>query len=294
MLSRLLSPRGLPLHALGRFMSTGKPHLLFSTAIIGWYESLSVNRTGKSNAVGLITLNRPETLNSLSSALLRELASALETLKMEESIKCLVLTGSERVFAAGADVKELSDLSYSDIHNRDFFAYWERLSACKKPVIAAVNGIALGGGCELAMMCDIIYAGEKAKFGQPEIKLGLIPGAGGTQRLIRAVGKSRAMEMILSGEMITAQEALAAGLVSRVYPVNEVVDRAVGLADRISRFSSLALRASKESVNAAFNTTLSQGLKFERQSFFGCFATNDSKEGMQAFIEKREPKFTDS
>ncbi|VDM02271.1 unnamed protein product [Schistocephalus solidus] len=259
-----------------------------------WYENILINRTGQSNAVGLITLNRPETLNSLSSNLLRELASALETLKVEESIKCLVITGNERVFAAGADIGEFSDLSYADIYSRDFFAYWERLTACKKPVIAAVNGIALGGGCELAMMCDIIYAGEKAKFGQPEIKLGLIPGAGGTQRLIRAVGKSRAMEMILSGEMITAQEAAAVGLVSRVYPVNEVVDRAISLADRISRFSSLALRAAKESVNAAHNTTLSQGLEFERQSFFGCFATNDSKEGIQAFIEKREPKFTDS
>ncbi len=253
------------------------------------YETIAVDRRGR---VGLITLNRPKALNALNGALITELNDVLDSFETEEGIGAIVITGNEKAFAAGADITEMRRLSYVDAHGSDFIARWHRITAFRKPIVAAVAGYALGGGCELAMMCDIVIAADNAKFGQPEIKLGTIPGAGGTQRLTRAVGKSKAMEMILTGRMMGAEEAAQSGLASRVVPVADVVDEAVAVAEQIAHFSAPTVALAKESVNRAFETTLTEGVLFERAVFYASFATEDQKEGMDAFIEKREPSFT--
>ncbi len=242
------------------------------------------------DAVALITLNRPEALNALSTPLTRELGQALDAFEADEGIGCIVITGSEKAFAAGADIKEMQSKSYVDAYLGDFItATWERVASCRKPVIAAVAGYALGGGCELAMMCDFIIAADTARFGQPEINLGIIPGAGGTQRLTRFVGKSKAMEMCLTGRMMDAEEAERAGLVSRVVPAAELVSEALETAAAIAAKSRPAVMMAKESINRAFETTLSEGVRVERRLFHSLFATEDQKEGMAAFVEKRKP-----
>ncbi|MEO0036649.1 MAG: putative enoyl-CoA hydratase echA8 [Pseudomonadota bacterium] len=242
--------------------------------------------------VGLITLNRPKALNALCAQLVAELGQALDAFEADDEIGAIVLTGSEKAFAAGADIKEMAGKSFMDAYLADFITDgWERVTTCRKPVIAAVAGFALGGGCEVAMMCDFILAADNAKFGQPEITLGIIPGAGGTQRLTRAVGKAKAMEMVLTGRMIDAAEAERAGLVSRVVPLAELVEEAVKVAEKIAGLSRPVVLMAKEAVNAAFETSLSQGIRFERRLFHATFATEDQKEGMAAFIEKRSPTF---
>ncbi len=245
----------------------------------------------KKNRIGVITLNRPQALNALNSALIAELNTALDDFEADEGIGCMVLTGSERAFAAGADIKEMESKGFIDVMMTDFIAPWERISRCRKPVIAAVRGFALGGGCEVAMMCDFIIAGESAKFGQPEIKLGVIPGAGGTQRLTRAVGKAKAMDLCLTGRMMDAAEAERSGLVSRVVPDDKVLEEAMKAAEQIAGFSLPAVMTAKESVNRAFETTLSEGIRFERRVFQSLFATEDQKEGMAAFVAKRPADF---
>jgi enoyl-CoA hydratase len=253
------------------------------------YETILLERRGK---VGVITLNRPKALNALSSALMSDLAGGLDELEADDAIGCIVLTGSEKAFAAGADIKEMQSKSYMDVYKEDFItASWERIAVTRKPVIAAVAGYALGGGCELAMMCDFIIAADTAKFGQPEITIGTIPGAGGTQRLTRFVGKSKAMDMVLTGRMMDAQEAERAGLVSRIVPAAELMEEVVKIADRIADMSRPVVMMAKESVNRAYETTLSEGVRFERRLFHSTFATDDQKEGMAAFIEKRQPDF---
>ncbi len=255
------------------------------------YERIIVETRGH---VGLITLNRPKALNALNAALIGELNQALDGYEADDDVRAIVITGSERAFAAGADVKEMSEKSFIDVVRDDFIAPWERVTRCRKPVIAAVAGYALGGGCELAMMCDTIIAAETAKFGQPEITLGTIPGSGGTQRLTRAVGKAKAMEMILTGRMMDAEEAERAGLVSRVVPAEDVVDEAIKVAERIADMSMPAVAMAKESVNRAFELGLAEGVRFERRLFQSTFATDDRKEGMSAFTEKRQASFTNS
>ncbi len=242
--------------------------------------------------VGLITLNRPESLNALSEGLMEELAFALNELEADEKIGCIVITGSEKAFAAGADIKEMQSKSFMEAYLEDFISVnWERVVECRKPVIAAVSGYALGGGCELAMMCDFIIAGDNAKFGQPEITLGILPGSGGTQRLSRFVGKSKAMEMCLTGRIMEADEAERAGLVSRVVPVGELLDEAIKTAANIASMSRPAILMVKESINRSYETTLAEGVKFERRLFHSAFATEDQKEGMEAFSSKRTPKW---
>ncbi len=253
------------------------------------YENIIVETRGH---VGLVTLNRPKALNALNAALIAELNRALDRFEADEQVAAIVVTGSERAFAAGADIKEMQDKSFIDVVRDDFIAPWERISRCRKPVIAAVAGYALGGGCELAMMCDTIIAGDNAKFGQPEITLGTIPGSGGTQRLTRAVGKAKAMDMILTGRMMDAEEAERAGLVSRVVPAADVLDEALKVAERIADMSMPVAAMAKEAVNRAFEVTLAEGVRFERRLFQSTFATEDRKEGMAAFAEKRQPKFT--
>ena len=243
-------------------------------------------------AVGLIRLNRPQALNALSAALMADLDAALEAFETDPAIGAIVLTGSEKAFAAGADIKEMQDKTFADAFLGDFISKWERLTRVRKPVVAAVAGFALGGGCEIAMMCDFILAADTAKFGQPEIKLGVMPGAGGTQRLTRAVGKSKAMEMILTGRMMDAEEAERSGLVSRVVPAASLIEEAVKVAGSIAALSRPAVFAAKEAVNRAYETTLAEGVKFERRIFHSLFATEDQKEGMRAFAEKRPAKFT--
>jgi enoyl-CoA hydratase len=245
----------------------------------------------KRNRVGLITLNRPEALNALNAQLISELNAALDDFEADEAIGCIVLTGSERVFAAGADIKEMRDLDFADVMRNDFLVPWERIGRCRKPVIAAVAGFALGGGCELAMMCDFIIAAKSAKFGQPEINLGVIPGAGGTQRLARFIGKAKAMDMCLTGRMMDAAEAERSGLVSRVVPDGELLNEAMKVAEKIAGLSLPSLMTAKEAVNRAFETTLSEGVRFERRVFQSLFATHDQKEGMAAFVGKRRPDF---
>jgi enoyl-CoA hydratase len=242
-------------------------------------------------AVGLIRLNRPQALNALSGALIEDLNSALEAFEADPSIGAIVLTGSEKAFAAGADIKEMQDKTFADAYLGDFISRWESLTRLRKPIIAAVAGFALGGGCEIAMMCDFILAADNAKFGQPEIKLGVMPGAGGTQRLTRAVGKSKAMEMILTGRMMDAVEAERSGLVSRILPPASLVEEALKVAAAIATMSRPAVYAAKESVNRAYETTLAEGVRFERRIFHSLFATEDQKEGMKAFAEKREAGF---
>ncbi|HLI10071.1 MAG TPA: enoyl-CoA hydratase [Alphaproteobacteria bacterium] len=253
------------------------------------YEHIIAETRG---AVGLITLNRPKALNALCSPLIREMGEVLDGFEAEDGIGAVVITGSEKAFAAGADIKEMQPLDYQDVYLRDFITKgWERITTCRKPIIAAVAGFALGGGCELAMMCDFILAAENAKFGQPEIKLGTIPGAGGTQRLTRFVGKSKAMEMILTGRMMDAAEAERAGLVSRVLPLGDLLSEAIKAAEVIAALSRPSVLMAKEAVNRAYETTLAEGIRFERRLFHSTFALADQKEGMQAFIEKRPPHF---
>jgi enoyl-CoA hydratase len=242
-------------------------------------------------SVGLIRLNRPQALNALSAALMADLDAALEAFEADPAIGAIVLTGSEKAFAAGADIKEMQDKTFAEAFLDDFISKWERLTRVRKPVVAAVAGFALGGGCEIAMMCDFILAADTAKFGQPEIKLGVIPGAGGTQRLTRAVGKAKAMEMILTGRMMDAEEAERSGLVSRVVPAASLIEEAVKVAGSIAALSRPAVFAAKEAVNRAYETTLAEGVKFERRIFHSLFATEDQKEGMRAFAEKRPAKF---
>jgi len=255
------------------------------------YTNISVETR---DAVGLVTLNRPDALNALNSALIDELNQALDVFEADSAIGAIVITGSEKAFAAGADIKEMQSQSYMDVYLGDFIGKWERVSQCRKPVIAAVAGYALGGGCEMAMMCDFILAADTAKFGQPEINLGAMPGAGGTQRLTRFVGKSKAMEMCLTGRMMDAEEAERSGLVSRIVPAADLVDEAVRTAGVIAAKSMPIAMMTKETVNRAYETTLSEGVRFERRVFHSMFATDDQKEGMAAFAEKRKPKFSNS
>eukprot|EP00343_Euplotes_focardii_P009517 CAMPEP_0205827216 /NCGR_PEP_ID=MMETSP0206-20130828/31265_1 /ASSEMBLY_ACC=CAM_ASM_000279 /TAXON_ID=36767 /ORGANISM="Euplotes focardii, Strain TN1" /LENGTH=259 /DNA_ID=CAMNT_0053127905 /DNA_START=87 /DNA_END=866 /DNA_ORIENTATION=+ len=248
----------------------------------------------KRDNVGLITLNRPKALNALCDGLVKELNSQLRQFDQDPEIGAIVLTGSDRAFAAGADIKEMANQQFPDTYKNDMLAFWNDVTQIRTPTIAAVNGFALGGGCELAMMCDIIVAGDKAQFGQPEVTIGTIPGCGGTQRLTHAVGKSKAMEMILTGDRIKADDAEKAGLVSRVVPADELVDHCVGMGQKIAGFSKPIISMAKECVNVAYETTLQQGVLFERRMFHSTFAANDQKEGMGAFAERREPKFTDN
>ena len=244
----------------------------------------------KKESVGVITLNRPQAMNALSEALMEELARALDDFEADPDIGCIVLTGSEKAFAAGADIKEMQSKGYMEAYLEDFITRnWERTAQCRKPVIAAVAGYAIGGGCELAMMCDFIIAADTAQFGQPEITLGVLPGAGGSQRLTRFVGKSKSMEMCLTGRMMDAEEAERAGLVSRVVPAAELMDEALAVAAKIAGMSRPAAMMVKEAVNRAYETTLSEGIRSERRLFHAIFATEDQKEGMAAFIEKRKP-----
>ena len=253
------------------------------------YQNILVETRG---AVGLITLNRPQALNALCDALIRELGTALDGFERDAAIGAVVLTGSEKAFAAGADIKEMASKTFVECYLEDFITNgWERITTCRKPIIAAVAGFALGGGCEVAMMCDTIIAAESAKFGQPEITLAIIPGSGGTQRLTRAVGKAKAMEMILSGRMIDAVEAERCGLVSRVVANDKLLEEALKLADKIAAQSRPAVLAAKEAINRAFETTLAEGVRFERRLFHALFSTEDQKEGMAAFVEKRKPQF---
>ena len=255
------------------------------------YEVIEV-RT-EAEKVGIITLNRPKQLNALNDQLMDELGQALQAFDADEKIGCMVITGSEKAFAAGADIGAMAKYSFADVYKGDYIGRnWEQIRNIRKPVIAAVSGFALGGGCELAMMCDFIIAAENAKFGQPEIKLGVIPGAGGTQRLPRAVGKAKAMDMALTGRMMDAQEAERAGLVSRVVAVDKLQDEVLAAALVISGFSQIAVMAAKEAVNRAFEGGLSDGVMFERRLFHALFATSDQKEGMDAFVNKRAAKFT--
>ena len=255
------------------------------------YSTILVEQRGR---VGLITLNRPEALNAINAQLLRELLDAATGFDADPGVGAIVITGSERAFAAGADIKEMADKSYLDMYLADVFATGDRLAGIRTPLIAAVSGYALGGGCELAMICDILIASDTAKFGQPEIKLGVIPGIGGSQRLTRAVGKALAMDLVLTGRTIDAAEAQRAGLVARVVPVDRLLDEAMDAAAAIAAMSLPIAMLAKEAVNAAFETTLSSGLRFERRVFDSLFATDDQKEGMRAFSEKRDPDFTNS
>jgi enoyl-CoA hydratase len=253
------------------------------------YENIVVETRGR---VGFITLNRPKQLNALNDALMNELQSALSAFDADDAIGAIVITGSERAFAAGADVGSMKDWSYMDVYKTDFITRnWERIRSIRKPVIAAVAGVALGGGCELAMMCDIVIAADSAKFGQPEIRLGIIPGAGGTQRLPRAVGKSKAMDLVLTGRMMDAQEAERAGLVARIVPADKLLDEAFSVANAICEYSLPAVMMAKESVNRAYESSLAEGILFERRNFHALFGTEDQKEGMQAFLSKRKPAF---
>ena len=252
------------------------------------YANILVEIHGR---VGLIRLNRPQVLNALSTPLIEDLNAALEAFETDPAIGAIVLTGSEKAFAAGADIKEMQDKTFAEAFLGDFIGRWENLTRTRKPVIAAVAGFALGGGCEIAMMCDFILAADTAKFSQPEIKLGVIPGAGGTQRLTRFVGKSKAMEMILTGRMMDAAEAERSGLVSRVLPADKLIEEALKVATAIAGFSAPAVYAAKESVNRAYETTLAEGVRFERRIFHSLFATEDQKEGMKAFAEKRPAAF---
>ncbi|MBT3703946.1 MAG: enoyl-CoA hydratase [Alphaproteobacteria bacterium] len=253
------------------------------------YQNIIVETHG---AVGLITLDRPDALNALSSPLQAELTAALDDYEADEAIGAIVITGSKKAFAAGADIKEMQSKTYASVQAEDFItAGWERVTRCRKPVIAAVAGFALGGGCEMAMMCDFILAADNAKFGQPEIKLGIIAGAGGTQRLTRFVGKSKSMEMHLTGRMMDAEEAERSGLVSRIIPVDDLLDEALKVAAQIAALSRPSVMMAKESVNRAYETTLREGILFERRVFQSLFAFEDQTEGMQAFVEKRKPDF---
>ena len=253
------------------------------------YENIIVDTQGQ---VGIITLNRPQALNALCADLIRELAEALDAFEADAGVGCIVVTGSEKAFAAGADIKEMQNFNYMDAYQRDFITDgWERLAQCRKPTIAAVAGFALGGGCEIAMMCDMIIAADTAKFGQPEIKLGTLPGAGGTQRLTRAIGKAKAMDLCLTGRMMGAEEAERAGLIARIVEADKLMDEAMDAANVIAGMSRPAVLINKESVNRSFETTLAEGIRFERRMFHSTFAMEDQKEGMAAFAEKRKAEW---
>ena len=257
------------------------------------YETIVTSTQGPdARQVGIITLNRPKQLNALNDQLMDELGAALKSFDADDSIGCIILTGSEKAFAAGADIGAMAQYSFADVYNNDYITRnWEQVRSVRKPVIAAVSGFALGGGCELAMMCDFIIAADNAKFGQPEIKLGIIPGAGGTQRLPRAIGKAKAMDLALTGRMMDAIEAERAGLVSRVVPLEKLMDEALGAALMICGYGQPSVFAAKESINRAFESGLSDGVMFERRLFHALFATEDQKEGMDAFVNKRKPAF---
>ena len=252
------------------------------------YETIIVETRGY---VGLIQLNRPQALNALNSALIRELSQAVDTFEADSDIRCMLITGSEKAFAAGADIKEMVDKTFNEAFLGNFMASWHCVAQARKPTVAAVAGFALGGGCELAMQCDIIIAADNANFGQPEIKLGVIPGIGGTQRFTRAVGKAKAMDIMLTGRMMDAAEAERAGLVARIVPAASLMEEAMKVAETIASMSLPSVLAAKEAVNAAFETSLAEGVRFERSIFHSLFATADQKEGMAAFIAKRPPKF---
>lgn len=252
------------------------------------YETIIVETRG---GVGLVRLNRPQALNALNSTVLKELTEALSSFDNDGRIGAIVLTGSEKAFAAGADIKEMQPVNFVDAYLQDMFADWRNVDRVRKPIIAAVSGYALGGGCELAMMCDFIIAATNAKFGQPEITLGVMPGMGGSQRLTRFVGKSKAMDMCLTGRMMDAEEAERCGLVSRLVAPEELIEEALKAAERIASFSQPSVQMVKESVNRSYETTLDEGLRFERRLFHSLFATEDQKEGMAAFIDKRTPSF---
>lgn len=252
------------------------------------FETILVETRGN---VGLITLNRPQALNALNRQIIDEITTALAGFDANDDVGCMVLTGSEKAFAAGADIKEMQSLDYVAAYTGDFIGAWDKITQTRKPVIAAVAGYALGGGCEIAMMCDFILAADNAKFGQPEIQLGVMPGAGGSQRLTRFVGKSKAMEMNLTGRMMDAEEAERAGLVSRIIPLDDLVDEAVKTAQKIAEFSRTSVLLAKESVNRSYEVPLSEGVRFERRVFQSLFSTEDQKEGMAAFVEKRKPNF---
>jgi enoyl-CoA hydratase len=252
------------------------------------YETIIVETHGK---VGLVRLNRPQALNALNARLIEELNAALAAFAVDRAIGAVVITGSEKAFAAGADIREMGDKTYMDAFLNDFISNWYGVAEARKPIIAAVAGFALGGGCEIAMMCDFIIAADTAKFGQPEIKLGVIPGAGGTQRLARSIGKSKAMDLILPGRMMDAAEAERCGLVSRVVPAERLLEEALKAAATIAGYSLPAVMIAKECVNRAYETTLAEGVRFERRVFHSLFATEDQKEGMAAFVEKRAPAF---
>jgi enoyl-CoA hydratase len=253
------------------------------------YETILLEREDR---VGIITLNRPESLNALNSQVMNEVTRAAAEFDNDEGIGAIIITGAGRAFAAGADIKEMAALSFADVYGDDYFGAWAKLAAVRTPTIAAVAGYALGGGCELAMMCDLLIAADNAKFGQPEIKLGVLPGMGGSQRLTRAIGKARSMDLILTGRNIDAAEAERAGLVSRVVPAADLLTEAKAVATTISQMSRSAARMAKEAVNRAFETTLTEGLLYERRLFHSAFATDDQSEGMAAFVEKRPPNFT--
>ena len=260
------------------------------------YETILVTTEGPdTRRVGIVTLNRPKQLNALNDQLMDELANALKAFELDENIGCMIITGSEKAFAAGADIGAMAKYSFADVYKGDYITRnWEQIKGIRKPVIAAVSGFALGGGCELAMMCDFIIAADNAKFGQPEIKLGVIPGAGGTQRLPRAVGKAKAMDMALTGRMMDAVEAERAGLVSRVVPLEKLMEEALGAALMVCAYGQPSVMAAKEAVNRAFESGLSDGVMFERRLFHALFATDDQKEGMDAFVNKRKPVFKHS
>ena len=251
-------------------------------------ETISVERKGR---VAIIRITRPKALNALNTQVLAEMLAAAQELDADRDVGCIVLTGDERAFAAGADIKEMSEKSFMDMYYSDFFADWDRFAKLRTPKIAAVAGYALGGGCELAMMCDFIIAADSAKFGQPEIKLGVIPGMGGSQRMARSIGKSKAMDLILTGRMMDAEEAERSGLVSRVVPADQMMDEAVKAAEAIAGFSKPSTMVAKEAVDRAFETSLAEGLNYERRTFFALFATKDKQEGMDAFVAKRKPDF---
>ena len=253
------------------------------------YETLL---TESGDSIAIITLNRPDQMNAFNNQLMDELTHALDAFEADDAVNCIIITGSKKAFAAGADIKEMRELSYMDAYKSEFITRnWERASRCRKPVIAAVAGYALGGGCELAMMCDFILAADNARFGQPEITIGVSPGAGGTQRLTRFIGKSKAMEMCLTGRMMDAEEAERCGLVSRIVPVDDLLDEAKAVAKKIASMSRPATMLTKELVNAAYETTLSHGIMHERRLFHSMFATDDQSEGMEAFVEKRAAHF---
>jgi enoyl-CoA hydratase len=265
------------------FPSFSKPGAVMS------YQNLIVETKG---AIGLITFNRPQALNALNAALTAELKQALDQLEADQAVAVIVLTGSEKAFAAGADIKEMKEKTFADVYMGEFITRdWERLSQCRKPTIAAVAGYALGGGCEMALMCDIVIAADTAKFGQPEITIGTLPGAGGTQRLARSIGKAKTMDLILTGRMMDAAEAERCGLVARIFPAAELMAEVMKIAGKIAGMSRIATNLAKEAVNQAFETGLAEGIRFERRLFHASFATEDQKEGMSAFSEKRPPAF---